>query len=85
MTSTWTWLHLRLRTRASNELGRLLVGDWASDAQLQGAIQDLSKRSGDGATNIAGTSEYTFIRDWTFETPATYGDDLKTARPVRKR
>lgn len=80
----WRWLHVTLRSRASDELGRLLVGDWAEDAQLQAAIRDLAKRDSAGAEAIRNVPELSFVLEKEFETPATYGEDLKTARPVRR-
>jgi len=39
----WLWLHYTARAHASNALGKLLVGDWVADAQIQRAIKQLSE------------------------------------------
>ncbi len=74
----WLQLHYRGRQMASDRVGRLIVGDWAADSQLQRAIRTLM--DGPGATELAGTPEYAFIRSRTFEVPPVYGDALKSAR-----
>ncbi len=76
----WYWLHSLLRTKASDKLGRLLVGDWAVDAQLQRAIGDL----GDAVGAVAEAPEYTFIAERTFDVPDSYKPEiLAKARPVK--
>ena len=79
----WLWLHSRARARASDALGRLLVGDWVVDTQLQRAIRQLaSMQSGDGA--IAKTPQYEWILSKDFAVPPTYGAEaMKTARSVK--
>lgn len=78
----WYWAHLRLRNHASNALGRLLVGDWVVDQQLQRAIADLAERPGAGA--VASAPEYAFVREKKFELPPTYAAEaLAKARPVK--
>ena len=76
----WYWLHNRLRARASDGLGRLLVGDWALDGQLQRAILDLH----DEDPELQNVGAYGFLRDRTFETPPTYTKEaLEKARAVK--
>ena len=76
----WYWLHNRLRSEASDDLGRLLVGDWALDAQLQKAIIDLQSDDDE----LSSVPEYAFIRERTFEVPESYDPEaLEKARPVK--
>ncbi len=76
----WQWLHTQVRARASDELGRLLVGDWAIDAQMQRAIADLME----DVPSLAATPDFAFVAARTFEIPAAYTKDaLEKARPVR--
>lgn len=76
----WYWLHSRLRARASDREGRLLVGDWAIDAQLQRAIADLASE----VPALGETAPYAFLKDRTFEVPQNHDPaELEKARPVR--
>jgi hypothetical protein len=78
----WLWLHTRMRSEVSNELGRLLVGDWVIDQQLQRAIRALMERP-DGA-GLRELPEYRFIAEKKFEVPPTYDPaELAKARPAR--
>lgn len=77
----WYWLHLRMRDEASNAAGRVLVGDFVVDQQLQGALRDLMDR--ESGTALRATPEYAFIASRTFEVPPTYDKEaLAKARPV---
>ena len=77
----WYWLHNRLRAEASDRLGRLLVGDWALDSQLQRAIEDLSESD---TASLKGVAEYKFIFDREFEVPESYDPEvLAKAREVK--
>jgi carboxyl-terminal processing protease len=76
----WLWLHYRAHSYASNALGKLIVGDWVVDTQLQCAIKALAAASSD-AKNAA---EYGWVVAKDFPLPPTYGAEaLKTARPIR--
>jgi carboxyl-terminal processing protease len=78
----WYWLHLRMRNEVSNEVGRLLVGDYATDQQIQRAIRDLMDRPGGEA--LGQVPEYRFIAERTFELPPTYDPaEIAKARPAR--
>ena len=79
----WYWLHLRVRDHASSVLGKLLVGDWAVDPQIQRAILALRQESPEDA-ELRRAPEYSFIETKEWTTPATYGPEaLKSARPVK--
>jgi hypothetical protein len=70
-----------MRNKVSDSLGRLLVGDWAIDTQLQRALRDFVDT---GAEDLRNVREYDFIVQREFETPATYGEALESARPVAR-
>jgi carboxyl-terminal processing protease len=75
----WRWLHSRLRAKASDKLGRLLVGDWAIDAQLQRAIHDLASE----VDGLADVPELAFVQKRTFDVPENHKPEvLEKARPV---
>lgn len=79
----WFWLHLRLRNHASSALGRLLVGDWVVDQQLQRAIVDLAQGPGGAAAKSA--PQYAFLFAKKFEVPPTYAPEaVANARPVKE-
>lgn len=80
----WRWLHLRNRTFASNALGRLLVGDFVADTQLQRAIVALRDTAAAGQA-VTTAPEYTAWGASQFTMPKTYGEDLKHARKVPAR
>ncbi len=74
------WLHARTRALASDEVGRLLVGDWAVDAQLQRALADLA----DHDASFTLPEVLAFSRTRTYDVPPTYDPAaLAAARPVR--
>ena len=76
----WYWVHTRLRARASDTEGRLLVGDWAIDAQLQRAIHDLSAE----VDSINTVPEYKFMSEREYEVPDNHKpEELEKARPVK--
>jgi carboxyl-terminal processing protease len=76
----WLWLHYRAHTYASNALGKLLVGDWVVDTQLQCAIKTLAAT----AAEAKNAAEYSWVLSKDYPLPPTYGAEaLKTARPVR--
>ena len=76
----WLWLHYRAHAYASNALGKLLVGDWVVDAQLQGAIKALAG----AAAEVKGAPEYSWVLAKDYPLPPTYGAEaLKTAHPIR--
>lgn len=78
--SVWRWLHAKLRNHASNDLGRLLVGDYVADPQLQRAILELQ----DSGEDTARSPAYDFLRELEFDVPPTYGEALEKARPVNR-
>lgn len=79
----WLWLHVKTRTRASNVLGKLLVGDWVVDTQLQRAIQVLDAMP-PVADDIRKTPQYAWVLAKDYPVPPTYAADaLKAARPVK--
>jgi len=79
----WLWLHIRARQRVSDAIGKLLVGDWTTDNQLQRAIKALSENPAAGA-EIKKTPQYAWVLAKDFPVPPTYGPEaLKTARPVK--
>lgn len=82
-TAVWRWLHAKLRNHASNDIGKLLVGDFAVDPQLQRAILEL-RRSADAAPELSEASEYEFLESVDFDVPSTYGEALEKARPVKR-
>jgi carboxyl-terminal processing protease len=76
----WLWLHYRAHAYASNALGKLLVGDWVVDSQLQCAIKALAAAGGESKN----APEYAWLLAKDFPVPPTYGAEaLKTARPIR--
>lgn len=78
----WLWLHVRTRTYASNALGKLLVGDFVVDAQLQRAIKELGSMTG-AAETVAAAEPYAWILAKDYPLPITYGPEaMKTARPI---
>jgi C-terminal peptidase prc len=79
----WLWLHVRTRTYASNVLGKLLVGDWIVDSQIQRAIQVVAAAP-QAAETVKAAQEYSWVLPKDFPVPPTYGPEaLKTARPVK--
>lgn len=81
----WLWMHVRARARVSDAIGRLLVGDWTIDTQLQRAIKALGE-SPSAAEAIKSAPQYASILAKDFPVPPTYGAEaLKTARPVKAR
>lgn len=79
----WFWLHVRTRTYASNALGRLLVGDWVVDNQIQRAIKALAETAPE-ATDLKKAPEFAWILAKDFPVPPTYNPEaLKAARPVK--
>lgn len=77
----WFWLHSRLRAKASDRLGRLLVGDWAIDAQLQRAIFDLMS----SVDALGKIPSYAFLTERAFEIPDNHKpENLAKARPVER-
>lgn len=79
----WYWLHVRMRGEVSNEVGRLLVGDWVVDQQLQRAIRDLVERP--ELTTLRTLPEYQFVVAKAFDVPPTYdAEAIAKARPARQ-
>ena len=78
----WYWMHLRLRSYASNSLGKPLVGDWVIDQQLQRALVEMTSQP--GGEFLRTVPELQFIENKTFEVPPTYdAASLSKARPAR--
>jgi C-terminal peptidase prc len=79
----WLWLHVRNHTYASNVLGKLLVGDWGVDSQLQRAIQVIGGMP-PAADELKKTPQYAWVFAKDYPVPPTYAADaLKAARPVK--
>ncbi len=79
----WLWLHYRARQKVSESLGKLLVGDWVVDAQLECAIKQLAATA-PAADDVAKAAQYAWVLAKTFPVPPTYGAEaLKNARPVK--
>ena len=79
----WFWLHVRTRNWASNALGRLLVGDWVADNQIQRAIKTLAEIT-PGADDVERAPQYAWVLAKDFVVPPTYGAEaMKTMRPVK--
>jgi carboxyl-terminal processing protease len=79
----WYWLHVRTRQYASNALGKLLVGDWLVDTQLQRAIQVVGTMPA-AAENVKSAAPYSWVLAKDYPVPPTYSPEaLKAARPVR--
>jgi hypothetical protein len=78
----WYWLHQKTRVYASNVLGKLLVGDWVAQRQLQRAIKMLAEMQ-PGPDDVEKAPEYAWIMSTDYSVPPTYGAEaLKTARPL---
>jgi hypothetical protein len=78
----WYWMHVRLREQAGNSLGKILVGDWAVDQQLQRGLKALMETP--AGNDLRGVKEYAFLGSKTFEVPPTYDPAaLAKARPAR--
>ena len=78
----WYWVHLRMRVEVSNEVGRLLVGDYVVDQQLQRALRELMDRP--EGQFLRTVPQYTFLAQKSFEVPPTYDPAaIAKARPVK--
>ncbi len=70
----WMALRARLRYRASNLLGRQLIGDFETDEQLQRGILEALRRAGEDPAKVP---EYAPFKDRTFK-PTPAEDPLAT-------
>jgi carboxyl-terminal processing protease len=79
----WFWLHVRTVRYASNVLGKLLVGDWTVDSQLQRAIQVVGDMQ-PAPAEFKKTQQYSWVFAKEFPVPPTYDPEaLKSARIVK--